>query len=487
MVRIQFKWILIFSTVILIGNLQAKILTLSDAENTAITTGYEARAKHFEEQAKEWEKKNTIAKYLPSVDYSMNFMRLGDKTIEETNKVFEGFGATFANMEIMKENVNILQTFHPESTYIPYFETGTTGDDEYANPMMQYKNSLKHEFTVSQPITNGGAEIFAIQIAKHTKNAIELEQKALRQEIIYNTRKAYFDALSSAERTKVARHDLSWTKNNLKKSEIKYKTGNTPVTDVLQWESDVAKKESGLLEAEALQMFLFYSLYQVMGFQKYNIQECQLQPFESFEQWYQKGIAPTNDGIEGNIQLQSIKYYTKAAEGYKKITMSSFLPKLNAFVSATLENVFNDEDRLSDINIEKKPPMLAVGAVMSVPLFSGFKNSTSFKKADYEFKKTLIEEQKVESQFKVNLERIRLFYKASFEAVKAAKKQQELMEKQLDIMQKRYDGGLVNQSQLLEVSLGSKMARIGYIQKLFECLLYEAEYLKNVGKLEVTQ
>ena len=93
----------------------------------------------------------------------------------------------------------------------------------------------------------------------------------------------------------------------------------------------------------------------------------------------------------------------------------------------------------------------------------------------------------MESQFKVNLERIKLFYKASYEAVTAAKKQQELMEKQLDIMQKRYDGGLVNQSQLLEVSLGEKMARIGYIHKLFECLLYEAEYLKNVGKLEVTQ
>ena len=61
------------------------------------------------------------------------------------------------------------------------------------------------------------------------------------------------------------------------------------------------------------------------------------------------------------------------------------------------------------------------------------------------------------------------------------------MDRQLDIMQKRYDGGLVNQSQLLEVSLGAKLTRIGYIQKLIECLLYEAEYYKNVGKLEVTQ
>lgn len=479
MIRKKIIWTMSICITVIILNLQAKILTLSEAENTAITTGYEARAKHFEEQAKEWEKKNTIAKYLPTVDYSMNFMRLGDKTIEETNKVFEGFGLTFADIEVLKDQ-------HPGVEF-PSDMITTKTDNEYANPMMQYKNSLKHEFTINQPITNGGAEVIAIKIAKHTKSAVELEQKALKQKIIYNTRKAYFDALSAIERTKVARHDLSWTKSNLNKSKTKYRTGNTPITDVLQWESEVAKKESDLLEAEATEQFLFHTLYLVMGFKDYNIQESQLQPFESFEQWYEKGVIETNDGIDGNIQLQSIKYYTKAAEGYKKITMSSFLPKLNAFVSATLENVFNDEENLSDINVEKKPPMFAVGAVMSVPLFSGFKNSTSFKKADYEYKKTLIEEQKVESQFKVNLERIKLFYKASYGSATAAKKQQELMEKQLDIMQKRYDGGLVNQSQLLEVSLGEKMARIGYIHKLFECLLYEAEYLKNVGKLEVTQ
>ena len=101
--------------------------------------------------------------------------------------------------------------------------------------------------------------------------------------------------------------------------------------------------------------------------------------------------------------------------------------------------------------------------------------------------KAEVELQQVQNQFTVNERRIRLFHQAAYESVGAAQKQQELMEKNLDIMQKRYEGGMINQSQLLEVSLGARMARIGYIQKLFECLLLEAEYMKTIGTLEVTE
>jgi len=474
-------WIIVTAVV-----LQAKILTLSEAENNAVTMGFETRAKYFEEQAKVWEKKNVVSGYLPRIDYTANFLRLGNKTIEETNKVFEGFGETFGNIEILKLNMETLQSKHPEEEYIPFLES-QQAESDYANPMTQFKNSLKHEFSINQPVTNGGVEVIAIQIAKHTKRAIDFQIKALRQKSIYNTRKAYFDAIAAFERTKVARQDLSWSKQNLRKANIKYETGSIPVTDVLQWEAEVSKKESAVFEAEATETFLAYTLNQAIGRTPDKLNGYTLQPFESFEKWYTIGLKKTDGSIDNNFDLQALKEFTVVSGKNKNIAVSSFMPKINAFMSLTLEQVFNDNDKFFNIDIDHKPPSFAMGAVMTVPLFSGFRNSTNLKKSSYEYKKSVVEEQKIESQLKVNLKRIKLFYKASYEAVKAAKKQQELMEKQLDIMQKRYDGGLVNQSQLLEVALGESQTRIGYIQKLFECLLYEAEYLKNVGKLEVAQ
>ena len=61
------------------------------------------------------------------------------------------------------------------------------------------------------------------------------------------------------------------------------------------------------------------------------------------------------------------------------------------------------------------------------------------------------------------------------------------MERNVKAMQQRYDGGLVNQTQLMEVALGEEQARLGYLDKLFSCLLLEAEYYKTTGQLAVAK
>jgi outer membrane protein TolC len=59
-------------------------LTLSDAENKAVSGSYEMRAAYFNEQAREWEKRNALSSYLPSVSYSAGYNRLDENTIERS-------------------------------------------------------------------------------------------------------------------------------------------------------------------------------------------------------------------------------------------------------------------------------------------------------------------------------------------------------------------------------------------------------------------
>lgn len=440
-----------FSVVFIIYNPSAKILTLGEAEHKAVTMGFDVRAQYFKEESKAWEKKNVIGNYLPSINYDLTYYRMDKETVDNTN-----FGFAM---------------FFPEG--VP-------------NPNKLFYDNLTHKFSISQPISNGGVEIIAIKIAKHLNNIVKLEHNIVGQNSAYTTRKAYFNTLAAQERTKVVRHDLSWTIQNLNKAKIKHEAGSTPITDVLQWEAEVSKNEATLLEAEATEIFMMLNLYQSMGIDKDNINDFdKLQPFETFVTHIEKGPIETNETIEDNRQLKIIKEYTIVADKQIKIARSNYLPKLNGFYNFNY-NQYWDKTK-SELTDNQKRRSWTAGVQLNVPLFSGFKTPTNFKKVKNNYNKTLVEEQKVEAQLKVNLERIKLFYKASHGSVKAAKKQQKLMNRQLDIMQERYDGGLVNQSQLLEVSIGTKLTRIGYIQKVLECLLYEAEYHKNVGKLEVTK
>jgi outer membrane protein TolC len=436
--------------------LRAEILPLAEAERIAVTNALEIQVTQLELKSMEWGKWNAIANYLPSLSYNGNYLRMDERTVDYANRAFD----------LMVANL-------PPGIPVP----------ENPNPL--YENSFSHEFSLNQPISNGGAEIFAIEIAKHAKRAAELEQEATRHDVIYNTRKAYFDAISSAERTKLEQRYLLWAEQNLSKSQTRYDSGTVPITDLLQWEAEVVQKESDLLQAKATERFLLLTLFQTMGVPPEEVDTTKvLQQLETFEDWYKRERIPLDGSIDysidNNPRYQSIREYTKVVKGNKKLALSRFLPKLNAFYTYSWP-------AWNKLKPWEERRGWTAGISLSVPLFSGLRNSTSYQQAKYDYKKTVTEEEQIKRQLELNLERIELFQRASVEGVKAALKQRELMDKQLTIMQKRYEGGLINQSQLLEVALAAHQTRIVYILKLFECLLLEAEYLKNKGELEVAQ
>jgi outer membrane protein len=469
--------------------IHATTLTLSDAENKAVATSFEMRAQHFEERSKEWEKRNAIANYLPTVDYGFDYQQMDEDIVNAANEGFESFSA----MQDIPFILGLLGSQHDfgdslNQIFAGLLSTGASSALQAEDPFKAsrlYQTTFKHSITVTQPITNGGVEIIAIGIAQDTKQAIELQQEAMRQQVVFNTRKAYFDALAAVERTIVANQELSWTRQNLANARMRHSAGAVPMTDLLQWEAEEAQKLSNVLTAQATERFMLLTLFQAMGVQAQKADSSvRLQPLEIFEKWYSATPALADGSVEDNPQMKSVEMMTNVAARSKKVAVAQFMPRLNTFFSYSWPQFINEDHNL-ELREEQKG--WAAGITATVPIFSGLRNSTNYKKASYAYMKAEVERQQLYNQFSVNLRRIRLFHKAAFESVKAAKKQQELMEKNLDIMQKRYDGGLVNQSQLLEVSLGARMAKIGYIQKLFECLMLESEYLLATGKLEATQ
>ncbi|MGD9200678.1 MAG: TolC family protein, partial [Chitinispirillia bacterium] len=364
-------------------HLYAKVLTLEEAEHRAVTLGFEPRIKYLEQKAKEWEKKNVISNYLPKINYNLSYSRLDDSTIINAGKSSEIFGEIVMDVELIKQVITTI-TDDPIKNILDPSGQQNSSSGGSANPNAVYKNSLTHEFSFNQPISNGGVEIVAIRMAKLTKKAIDLQIESTRLETIYNTRKAYFDAISAIERKKVTKHDLSWNLNNLKKARTKHSTGNIPKTDVLQWEAEVAKKESEVIEAEATMKFMLLNLFNTMGMTDVNIDTVQLQPFEVFEQWYKRGPIPTQCLVDSNFQYKMVQMYTKIAQENKNIALTSFLPKLNGFFTVSYKQGW--EKHLKDMfDKDKFRPTWVAGLVLNIPLFSGFANPTNYQKSKYEY------------------------------------------------------------------------------------------------------
>jgi outer membrane protein len=434
-------------------------LTLSQAERTATERNYGVRLRQLDLRTAKWDMYQAIGGYLPSANYSLDYLRLDPETALSANfmtQQFTGGGDTALPPIVLS-------------------------DEQKARMGFVYEDSWKHAFTFSQPITNGGIEFFSIAIARNARQAASLLSEAERQSAIYAIRRAYFDAVAAREFTELTEEQLEWTRANHAKAKVRYEVGTVPITDLLQWEADVAQREGELLEALAAQRTGLLMLYQTMGADLAQADTATtLEPFEQFEQWYDRGMQPTDGTVDSNLAFQAQQTSTRIAKNSTGIAIGQMLPKLNAFASYGWPS-------WDEIRPPNDTRSWTVGVNASVPLFAGFRNAAGYKKSSTEYQAARVAEEQTESMLQVDLERIAAFYRAAYGKVVAARKQTSLMDRQLEIMQKRYETGLVDQTQLTLVELNTRSARLRYISTLFECLLLETEYRNATGQLEVSQ
>ncbi len=428
----------ILAILLLISAISAEKLSLKSAENRALESGYTMRMNSADNKARSWQKRNVIAGYLPDVSYNATLMRVDDTT----------------------------------ALYTAY----QSGDPANPKPKM-----LNHEIAVSQPITNGGAEIVAIQMAKHTKEAQELGYKADSTDLILLVRQNYFELIKAKEQIKIAKQDLEWAEKNLVDAEVRKLSGVLPETDFLRWQRVVIDKNAFLLQSQALNEYREAELRVAMGENPDGANSIETDSFQLFEEYYNK-FDLDSGVIDSNTRLQSLSGYREISHDQRKMAVTSAMPKLNGFYSWGKDQQWNNGNQVTTTHGK-----WSVGVGLNVPLFSGFRNSTSYFEKKYDAIKSDIEFEKTRNEMSANLIRIKKFMEASQIGAESSKKQFELNRKNFEIMNDRYSLGQINQIDLLEMNQALAGSRLDYITRTLETLYYYSEYQNAIGKLEVIQ
>lgn len=463
----------------LLSGVSGTTLTLSDAERRASEESYDVRMMQSEERAREWEKRNSIAGYLPSVSYGVDYTAMdpsiidaADRAFSESFNIFEMFGPLIAE--------------HSDSARAQFYGLAQQGGETETSPTGLYEHSLKHSITVTQPITNGGAEILAIRAGNRGKKAVEIQLESARQEAIHGARRAYFGAILASEAVVLSEENLTWATKNLSASRIREAGGMVPHTDVLQWEAEVVGMEGSLVSARAGKTAALLALYLAIGVEAEDADTTvTLQPLSVFEEAYDGSTSLPEVSPEETPAVMAMTEVAAMNQEIRRIALTGFLPKINAFGSYSWPYYWSDNR--GKLRPQDQGKGWTAGITGTVPLFTSGKNLTNYHKVKHETEKVSVQLEQVRSGVALSLSQLSTQYPASRASVEASRKRRDLMERQLRIMQERYEGGLVNQTQLLDVARGAHAARLDYVQKLFDSLLLESEYLMTAGALEVSQ
>ena len=138
-----------------------------------------------------------------------------------------------------------LPTFNATYKYNRYDEASSLG-----GLVLGSKQDYSFRTTVTQPIFTGFANLNQYKIASLGLDVAKINEKLVRQDIIFNAQKIYFSILEAQKLFDVAQKTVTQLQAHKEVAQNYYQVGMTPLNDLLQAQVEQANAEQELIVAK---------------------------------------------------------------------------------------------------------------------------------------------------------------------------------------------------------------------------------------------
>ncbi len=434
------------------------VLTVEDAVERALTDNLELRAQQFEASASKWGQVEAWSNWLPHVQFATDYIRLDEETVLRSNSFLDLFP--------------IFEEIFPGFTYDP---------DEL--PQAAYEGSYRSSVSVTQAIYNGGAEWGGIRTAAAMRRLAENSLENSRQELILKTHQAYYDILRAEEYRALISHSLESARQNLESARRKADLGILARSDVLRWEVMVANLDNQLIEAQnAMELadLLLKNIIMIPPERQVIVTPLtEDERFKLFEEISKKSVelvgtsqSPLSQSHPG---LGMAANLMEAETANLWTSTSGFQPQLNFTWSYSWEQ---DDD----LDLDGFTSWAAILSVR-IPLFSGLGNVARVQQARLRLRKSRLDLRNTQQNLQLVSRSAKLKFQSAAKRIRSAQKVLEEADENLEIMQNRYDVGLVSNLQLIDAQVARKEANLNLINAMYDYLLAKVETAKAQGTL----
>ena len=384
-------------------------------------------------------------------------------------------------------NVELPVQFIPENVFDP------SGDPNVLVPVsFGTDNNWQGGFTVTQNLFKGEA-IVALKSSAVLLRVQEENYRATSQQIITQTRIAYYAVLAAQEQLRLQDAQIRRLETNLKENEARAKAGIVDDYAVLRLKVQLSNQQPQQIEAKYAVDEAYRNLNVAMGIPinfSYSVigdlsnfdilsenattsgnrhlkEVDKMNPYDFSSDEIDSAALADNRGdvrvTEANLRLQEKQILAEK---------SRFLPTLTA--SYNLQ--WSAAEAGSPTFFESAVRFQTVGVNLSLPIFQGFSRMANLERAQIQYKD--IEEQKrmtiLMAQNEVasageELDKI-------FETANARKQALEQANTGYERAQKRLESGLGSQLELTEAEIQVREAEVNYAIMVFNYLTAKANY-----------
>jgi outer membrane protein TolC len=392
-------------------------------------------------------------------------------------------------------NLEIPVNFVPATFFDPNAQAGELVPLQFGTD-----NNWQGGLSVQQTLFRGEA-IIGISSSKLYKAAQAENLRATTQEIVTQTRLAYYNALVSEEQLRLQKATVERLRRNLEENKSRQKAGLLDEYGVLQVRVQLQNQEPQLTQARYQVDQAYRELKVVLGIpldiefsvqgnlnaydvsaqkatDEINQNLKKVDTMTPYQSHNQTDVMDTATDLRGDIRILEKQKALKNRE--IKAIKSQYLPTITAnynlnWSAAQAGNpVFFGTD-------ESRARSQTLGFTLSLPIFQGFERTANLNIAQIEKKDIKEQKEATIRSAKNEIQSARESLNQAIETAPARTKALELAREGYERAQKRLENGMASQLDVTNAELQLREAEVNYAQMVYDYLSAKAQYDKAVG------
>ena len=418
-----------------------------------------------------------------AIDYSLkhspNYLNaeLDEKSAEYRRKEVTGLG-----LPQISGSIDVKDYFDIPTSLLPGFLVGRP-EVEYQAVQFGTKYNATAGFSASQLIFSSDY-IFGLKAAKEFTNLSKISVTRSKSELVAQVAKAYYTVLISKDRIKLLEANIVRLKKIFDETKAMNQQGFVELIDVerlevqymnLVTEKDKTVKLIGLSEI----MLKFQMGYKISD----SIELTDILNIEG-EQFEELNISKID--ITKRPDYQILQAQQKLLDIDVKRNKWSYLPTLSAYGSYNLNaqrSTFNFLDFDKNDATKKWYKISLVGVTLNVNIFTGFQRVNKIEQTKIAALKNQNTIRNVEMGAEMEAISAGISYSNAYASVTTQKKNMELAQHIYDVTQKKYQGGVGSNLEIVTAETSLKEAQTNYYNAVYDMLVAKIDYQKAVGTL----
>ena len=339
------------------------------------------------------------------------------------------------------------------------------------------ENNYSLQGVVTQPLYRGGLITAGVRAARLFSLLVNEQERGVYQDVLFNVRKAYYDALLAAELVRASDEAVSVARRRLGDVQQDRKVGRASDFDVLRAEVEVKNLVATLVAEQNRYRLAVASLLNLMGVsQESNITLTHMLRYDPIHPTVEEAVETAFHKHPGLLQRE---LETRVQKEAVNVARSDHFPELDFFFTqgVTRPHPFDaTQDRWEDA--------WSTGLNLTWSLFSGFRTVAKVREEKAALRQREVALRDAEENVLLAIRQAMLNLEDAARLVESQAANVEQAREALRLSELAFKEGSLKEIDFLDTRRALTRARATYAQALYSYELARLEYERATGALK---